>query len=116
MYDSFANLPASYSGSTFDVAGGFDFTPGSLVAYAVTGSLSDLQTVFGTAAGQLDLLLGIRAAYTGSLLAPVSMNHEVLIADIDNDRPGSLTLAYNIITYRLKMTGVPATSLSNAIA
>ncbi len=89
VYHGFDNLPYLYSGSRFNNAWGFPFTPVSFIALSYAWTNADLQTYLTTDPGKLALFNAIKTSYTGTNIATLPINKEV----IDIDAVGNPTLA-----------------------
>ncbi|MDP2090123.1 MAG: FISUMP domain-containing protein [Candidatus Gracilibacteria bacterium] len=93
VYRGFKNLPASFKGSKFNEAAGFDFQPNTLLAYTDTSSCAPL-TDNTSYTARVNLLKGLQDAYSGTLLQNEGEIKNILALTIDTNSPSQEVINY----------------------
>ncbi|MDP2090958.1 MAG: LamG-like jellyroll fold domain-containing protein [Candidatus Gracilibacteria bacterium] len=110
VYRGFKNLPASFKGSKFNEAAGFDFQPNTLLAYTDTSSCTPL-TDNSSYTARVNLLKGLKDAYIGTILQNEGELANIVNLEIDTNSPSNEVINYagNYVNNVLK--GKVSTSL-----
>ncbi|MDP2091015.1 MAG: FISUMP domain-containing protein [Candidatus Gracilibacteria bacterium] len=93
VYRGFKNLPASFKGSKFNEAAGFDFQPNTLLAYTDTSSCAPL-TDNTSYTARVNLLKGLQDAYSGTLVQNEGEIKNILALTIDTNSPSQEVINY----------------------
>ena len=93
VYRGYKNLPATYSGSKFDAAGWFAFTPNNLVAYSDNGSCAAL-TDSSSYTARVTLLKGLQNAYSWTIVQNQGELKNIMALNINTASPSADVINY----------------------
>ncbi|MDD2870496.1 MAG: two-component regulator propeller domain-containing protein [Candidatus Gracilibacteria bacterium] len=98
VYNDFNNLPASYSGTVYNLVDNIDFSPNNLIVF--TGSISNLKETYN----QVALLQDLHFAYSGSILGKSISVNRIDYSELYSPEPSSRikVLACDLINFKLK--------------